>query len=169
MRYKYIHIYIYVCMYVYIYHKHLIGQWCCLLSIDLLLSRSIDNKHHYCPNKFVVRCPVPIRRRIHYHMMTSSNGNIFRVTGHLCREFTGPRWILLTEASALMFSLICAWINGWVNNRKAGDLRRNRAHYDVSVMTLLWYVAGMNIVNSEVLHESFILQCVLIWLGDVRL
>ena len=29
---------------------------------------------------------------------------------------------------ALMFSLICTWINGWVNNRKAGDLRRNRAH-----------------------------------------
>ena len=27
------------------------------------------------------------------HMMTSSNGNIFRVTGHLCGEFTGPRWI----------------------------------------------------------------------------
>ena len=25
-----------------------------------------------------------------YHMMTSSNGNIFRVTGHLCGEFTGP-------------------------------------------------------------------------------
>ena len=24
---------------------------------------------------------------------------------------------------ALMFSLICAWINGWVNNREAGDLR----------------------------------------------
>ena len=24
------------------------------------------------------------------HMMTSSNGNIFRVTGHLCGEFTGP-------------------------------------------------------------------------------
>ena len=33
-----------------------------------------------------------------------------------------------------MFSLICAWINGWVNNRKAGDLRRHRAHYDVIVM-----------------------------------
>ena len=26
------------------------------------------------------------------------------------------------------------WINGWVNNRKAGDLRRHRAHYDVIVM-----------------------------------
>ena len=25
-----------------------------------------------------------------FHMMTSSNGNIFRVTGPLCGEFTGP-------------------------------------------------------------------------------
>ena len=32
-------------------------------------------------------------------MMTSSNGNIFRVTGHLCREFTGHRWIPRTKAS----------------------------------------------------------------------
>ena len=30
--------------------------------------------------------------------------------------------------------LICVWINGWVNNREAGDLRRYRAHYDVTVM-----------------------------------
>ena len=35
---------------------------------------------------------------------------------------------------ALMFSLICAWINCWVNNREAVDLRRHRAHYDVIVM-----------------------------------
>ena len=35
---------------------------------------------------------------------------------------------------ALMLSLICARIKGWVNNRKAGDLRRDRAHYDVIVM-----------------------------------
>ena len=32
-------------------------------------------------------------------MMTSSNGNIFRVTGHLCGEFTGPRWIPHTKVS----------------------------------------------------------------------
>ena len=32
--------------------------------------------------------------------------------------------------------LICACINGWVNNRKAGDLRCYRAHYDVIVMEL---------------------------------
>ena len=35
---------------------------------------------------------------------------------------------------ALMFYLICTWINGWVNNREAGDLWRHHAHYDVTVM-----------------------------------
>ena len=35
-----------------------------------------------------------------------------------------------------MFSLICAWINVWVTNREAGDLRRHRAHYDFTVMKL---------------------------------
>ena len=34
-------------------------------------------------------------------------------------------------------SLICVWINGWVNNGEAGDLRRYRANYDVIVM-LSW-------------------------------
>ena len=37
---------------------------------------------------------------------------------------------------ALMFTLICARINGWVNNCEAGDLRRYHTHYDVTVM--LW-------------------------------
>ena len=32
-------------------------------------------------------------------IMTSSNGNIFGVTGQLCGEFTGHRWIPLTKAS----------------------------------------------------------------------
>ena len=41
---------------------------------------------------------------------------------------------------ALMFSLICVWINDWVNNREAGDLRCYCAHYDVIVIcqVLLW-------------------------------
>ena len=73
-------------------------------------------------------------------MMTSwsSNGNIFRVTGPLCGESTGHRWIPLTKAmqwcGALMFSLICTWTNSWVNNGDAGDWRRHRAHYDVIAM-----------------------------------
>ena len=63
--------------------------------------------------------------------MTSSNGNIFRVTGHLCGEFTGHRLIPRQKGQrrrALIFSLICTWINGWVNNGEAGDF------YDVIVM-----------------------------------
>ena len=35
---------------------------------------------------------------------------------------------------ALMFSLICVGLNGWINNGDAGDSRRYRAHYDVTVM-----------------------------------
>ena len=35
---------------------------------------------------------------------------------------------------ALMYTLICARINDWVNNREAGDWRRHRGHYDVNVM-----------------------------------
>ena len=131
---------------------------------------------------------------LRHFMMTSSNGNIFRVTGHLCIcthtqtergrgigcflcILSGLRlllescmWccvishrVLMTSSNgnifprywpfvrgihrspvnsphkgqwrgALMFSLICARINGWVNNGEAGDLRCHRAHYDVIVM-----------------------------------
>ena len=69
-------------------------------------------------------------------MMTSSNGNIFRITGPLCGEFTGPGEFPTQRpvTRSFHFSLICVWINGWVNNREAGDLRRHRGHYDVSVI-----------------------------------
>ena len=33
-----------------------------------------------------------------------------------------------------MFCLTYVWINGWVNNCEAGDLRRQRGQYDVNVM-----------------------------------
>ena len=73
---------------------------------------------------------VPAGRR-RESMMTSSNGNIFRVTGPLCGEFTGHRWISHTEVSDEEL-----WWYLWsVNNiEAAGDLRRHRAHYDVTVM-----------------------------------
>ena len=51
-------------------------------------------------------------------------------------EFTGHRWIPLTKASdaeLLWVFSIFAWKDDWVNNGEAGDLRRNRAHYDVTV------------------------------------
>ena len=45
-------------------------------------------------------------------------------------------------------SLICAWINGWVNNREAGDLRHHRAHYDVTVMLVITLLADVTASNS---------------------
>ena len=48
--------------------------------------------------------------------------------------------------------LICARINGWVNNREAGDLRRYRRHYDVTVMSSPYFKA----------HPTMLKYCILI-------
>ena len=49
-----------------------------------------------------------------------------------------------------MFSLMCVWINGWVNTRQAGDLRRYRGHYDVIIMRMPCSLCGS-------LHISWII------------
>ena len=41
---------------------------------------------------------------------------------------------------ALMFCLICAWINDWINNREACDLRYHHAHYDITVMRMKYCI-----------------------------
>ena len=59
---------------------------------------------------------------------------------------------------ALMFSLICAWINDWVNNRDAGDLRRHHGHYDVNVkgacrpnLKVIWnFYSGKTVVSTSI-------------------
>ena len=50
---------------------------------------------------------------------------------------------------ALRFSLICVWINGWVNNGEAGDLRRYRTHYDVTVMMIFSFPMASHQKDSE--------------------
>ena len=72
---------------------------------------------------------------------------------------------------ALIISSICAWINSWVNNHEAGDLRRHRVHYDLTVMVmqLLWYIyvyiyiCDFKPLNrlAMILHHSRINYCVL--------
>ena len=47
---------------------------------------------------------------------------------------------------ALIF-FICAWTNGWVNNRGAGNLRYHCAHYDVTVMTETIHITPVFIVR----------------------
>ena len=68
----------------------------------------------------------------------------FRVTGPLCAGNSPvtsepPAQRPVTRIGAL-FSLNCAWMNSWENNREAGDLRRLRANYDVPVMLLFCFV-----------------------------
>ena len=66
---------------------------------------------------------------------------------------------------ALMYSLICAWINGWVNNGEAGDLRRHCAHYDVIVM---WWNAcpgriSIKPENIPTIWRRFAICCFSLW------
>ena len=72
--------------------------------------------------------------------MTSSDGNIFRVTGPLWRKSTGHRWIRLTRASEaqLWCFLWSTWMDGWANNRDTGDFSRHRAHYGFTIMQVRW-------------------------------
>ena len=66
--------------------------------------------------------------------MTSSNGNIFRVTVPLCGEFTGHRWIPVSDVELWCFLWSVPEKRDWASNRDAIDLRPYRAHYDVTVI-----------------------------------
>ena len=55
---------------------------------------------------------------------------------------------------SLKYSLIWAWTNGWLNNRKSGDLRHHRAHYDVTVL-----LRDITLINKH-LYSEFILQLI---------
>ena len=59
-----------------------------------------------------------------------------------------------------MFYLICAWTNGWANNRYADDLGRHRAHYDITVL----HVSGIHlfapIITSNGKWQDYVyIQC----------
>ena len=56
---------------------------------------------------------------------------------------------------ALIFSLIRAWINGWVNNREAGDLRRHGTHYDVTVMLTDYDWTDWNFIQLTISQHWF--------------
>ena len=64
---------------------------------------------------------------------------------------------------ALMFPMICVWINGWVNNRKAGDLRRYRTHYDVIVME--WEI--MTRINAEYIWYMILISKIVFYFAVI--
>ena len=61
---------------------------------------------------------------------------------------------------AFMFYLICAWINRWVNNREAGDLRRHRPHYDVTLMLRLHFECVSLLAEPLFGTAALIISCI---------
>ena len=66
------------------------------------------------------------------HQMETSSALLALCAGNppVTGEFPSQRPV------TLMFSLICAWTNGTVKNRYAGDLRHHRVYYDGTVMVV---------------------------------
>ena len=79
------------------------------------------------------------------------------------------RWIPRTKASdAELWCFLCsAWINGWVNYHEAGDLRRHRARYEVTIMCTIvllsssltnWPLGGSSSFNSIIIIQNSVLR-----------
>ena len=60
-------------------------------------------------------------------------------------EFPAQRPV--TQSFDVFF--ICAWMNSWVNNREAGDLRCHHAHYDITVMIVLYFGHSILIYHDQ--------------------
>ena len=82
-----------------------------------------------------------------FRIMTSSNVNIFCVTGPLCGEFTGDRWIPLTKASDLRLNIrlskhsLC-----WCFEMPSRSLWRYCNEY--------WWCLIVNSRSSEIRYQS---------------
>ena len=76
---------------------------------------------------------------------TSSNGNVFRVTGHLCGEFTGHRWIPHTQASDTEL-----WCFLWSVREKNGWVKQSRGWWFETPSRPLWRHCN----DARTLHTS---------------
>ena len=101
-------------------------------------SHEVSNITHFL---FVSEVSVSISIRYECHQLGSSlwSHQFETFSALLALNAGNRRWIPLTKASdaeSWCFLWFAPWINGWVNNSEAGDLRRHRAHYDVTNVVL---------------------------------
>ena len=92
----------------------------------------MEDRIAYCNKYFTEKIPRDVESPWWRHQMETFSALMALCAGIHRAPVNSPlkgQW-----RGALMFSLICVWINDWVNNREAGDLRRHRAHYDDDVM-----------------------------------
>ena len=93
------------------------------------------------------------RRRSKKHQRSASLAFVWGIHWSPMNSSHKGQW-----RGALMLPLICAWISRWVNNRDAGDWRRHRAHYDVTVMNISIFqtvffvlmVSAMGYVDAQI-------------------
>ena len=114
------------------------------------------------------------------HMMTSSNGNIFRVTGHLCGEVIGHRWIPHTKASDAdlwcFFFYLCLnkWLSkqswGWWCETLSRSLWRHRneirtylySRFNYELINLLW-CGCLDWVPGVLDYDYLLWGCLVTW------
>ena len=85
-------------------------------SVICALNDVMNAEHHDVIKLKYFPCYWPLVMGIHQSQLDSHNKGQWRET--------------------LMFSFVCAWTKGWANNLYVGDLRRHRAHFDVTVMKI---------------------------------
>ena len=114
--------------------------------------------HSFKPKRDMHRSDTAIRQYPTQFMMTSWNGNIFRVTGPLWGTSAGHRWIPLTKASDAEL-----WCFLWSSPEQTveqtietpWDSRRHRAHYDVTVMCYPLSLKTWMVLTVKLPHETY--------------
>ena len=149
------------------------------------LWRLENTRYWYC-DVISVDCSCTHKLELSWYPMMTSNGNIFRVTGPLYREFIGHRWIRLTNASdaelwCFLWSLRVnkrlskqSW--GWWFETTSRSLWRhsnalvlvnnNREHR--CFHHPVWRVRISSLSSSDFLHGATNLTCALIYRVDVN-
>ena len=140
---------VYVCIYIYIYIYYIyIHIWIdryFMVYYGMLKGAHLASPQYFnsCSLMFMVYKIICLNHTWHYRYVWSHTQDDVMKCKHFPRYWPFVRGIHRSPVNsphngqwrgALIFSLICVWINGWVNNRQAGDWRRHRAHYDVTVM-----------------------------------
>ena len=133
-------------------HKHDFEEVVCKMAANLSCLQCVNSwmqSHQDISDKSPISRNVPAPYPTMHHFVTEMCPNDDPVPDdvikwkHFPRYWPFVRGIHLSPVNsphkgqwrgALMFSLICVWINGWANNGEAGDFRRYRAHYVVIVM-----------------------------------
>ena len=82
----------------------------------------------------IIECVIGLWMDCHWALWTWWRHQIETFSALLALCEGNPPVSGLQSRETLMYSLICAWTNGWAKTRDAGDLRRHRAHYNVTVI-----------------------------------